>query len=161
MKRNAALNLQYDRSDVYSESLGYAYEAQAIMNDEGDIVPLMYGEEPSVEEYAPVVAFRQEYLRDIEDEAADKRGSYELGRLALGVCTVNSVRRDNNTAVRSGTAKRRRSRPRCTSGPQFGEETAKVVDQRLSPQQQAALRHGLRTHVAPVLEEIAQRNAKR
>ena len=95
----------------------------------------------------------QELLYDDElDKAADKLGSYELGRLALGMPTQESLQAPDAppAPVDRPTAPRKQQRRRYVSGPQLGEDALPVPDQTRSDEAYDVLRQ----QVAPVLDQL-------
>lgn len=88
------------------------------------------------------------------DKEADKLGSYELGRIALGMPTegVQAIEITSDLVSRSDTP-RKPQRRRYVSGPQLGEDALPVPDQTRSSEEYEELRR----QVTPVLGELEMR----
>ena len=124
---------------------------------------------PSVHE--PLDGVSHDLLaRDPEDEAADKLGSYELGRIALGIpepagnfsADAMQARLDaSNASTDVPMAPQGKSTGKYVHGPQLGEETAPVAEQRVSLEVAAVIKRNKRDKIDPLLHDIKMKNLPR
>lgn len=149
-----------DPADKHPDIVDSDREAQVMIDDNGDVLPMVADIEPpdnfpaTIPDAAPQ---QPRYERDELDEMADKLGSYALAAGRLGESSDNDVSVDVLRARRAARHALRPIRRRFVSGPQLGEETADHADQtRTSAEYEA-----LRAKTKPIMDALNQRAIER
>jgi hypothetical protein len=110
--------------------------------------------------YSVFMNFEHEPTDEELDDRADKLGSYDQAERSLGAKGIHrfSLDESRDESLRSlGNSAERRRKARYSIGPQFGEESLPVLDQRLIPEEAQHQHEQFESKVAPLLNSIKRK----